>query len=527
MRRFVVVPCLLLSVLSVCAQRSSSAPVESVLWYRQPAPIWDHALPIGNGRLGAMAFGGANTGTNNGDLQDAKANAALMDGSQTSAADEHLQLNETSVWQGSRMDRLNPKGHEAFLQARKLLLESKGTDDAKITEAEAAAKDMLANPLKMPGYSTLGDLYLRASHPAAVTEYRRQLDLSTGIHRVTYTMGGIHYTREIFASIPDQVIVMRITADRKGAISFKASMDRPADFVAHTQGNDTLVLREGPKHEGQIHFAGETKFLATGGTIRAEGDQIAVDNANAVTVLIAAATDFKGGPFVGGDPELQCQHTLKAATDKSYLMLQAAQEAAYQPVYRRMSLQLGPGDAVASALPTDERVKRVSAGADDLGLQQLYFQFGRYLLISSSRPDGLPANLQGLWAAGIDNPWGSKYTINVNTEMNYWLAEPAGLSDTTLPLINLVDMVRTPSSGTGTQVAQKYYGARGFVIHHNTDLWGDAEPIDGIPYGIWPMGGGWLRCMRGSTMPLHWTVPFCSNVRGPSCMMPRSSIWTI
>lgn len=493
MRRFVVVPCLLFSAFAVWAQSSSSAPAESVLWYRQPAPIWDHALPIGNGRLGAMVFGGANTSTNNGDLQDAKENAALMDGAQTSAADEHLQLNETSVWQGSRADRLNPKAHEAFLQARKLLLESKGTDDAKITQAEAIAKDgMLAVPLKMPGYSTLGDLYLREAHPSAVTEYRRQLDLATGVVRVTYTMGGVHYTREVFASIPDQVLVMRISADRKDAISFKASMDRPADFVTHTQGNDTLVLREGPTHEGQIHFAGETKFLATGGSVRADGNQIAVANANTVTVLIASATDFKGGPFVGGDPEAQCQHVLKVASSKAYASVQAAQMAAYQPVYQRMSLQLGPGNPAASALPTDERVKRVSAGADDLGLQQLYFQFGRYLLISSSRPDGLPANLQGLWAAGIANPWGSKYTINVNTEMNYWLAEPAGLSDTTLPLINLIDMVRTPSSGTGMQVARKYYDARGFMIHHNTDLWGDAEAIDGIPSGIWPMGGGWL-----------------------------------
>lgn len=493
MRGVVMVPCVLLCAFSSMAQHASPVPTNDTLWYRQPAPIWDHALPIGNGRLGAMVFGGANTGTNNGDLQDAKANADLMDGSQTSAADEHLQLNETSVWQGSRVDRLNPKAHEAFLQSRKLLLESKGTDDAKITAAEAAAKDgMLAIPLKMPGYSTLGDLYLRAKNASPVTEYRRQLDLATSIVRVTYTMGGVHYTRQVFASIPDQVIVMRITADRKGAISFRANMDRPADFVTHTQGNNILVLREGPMHEGQIHFAGETRFLPTGGTVQAEDDQIVVNNADAVTVLVAAATDFKGGPFVGGDPEEQCQQALRKAMRKTYAALETAQLAAYQPVYRRMSLQLGAADAAVSAVPTDERVKRVSAGADDLGLQQLYFQFGRYLLISSSRPDGLPANLQGLWAAGITNPWGSKYTINVNTEMNYWLAEPAGLSDTTLPLINLIDMVRTPSSGTGTQVAQKYYGAGGFVIHHNTDLWGDAEAIDGIPSGIWPMGGGWL-----------------------------------
>lgn len=493
MRRILVLPCLLMGGLCLPAQTHSAMSGESVLWYRQPAPIWDHALPIGNGRLGAMVFGGANTGTNNGDLQDAKENAALMDGSQTSAADEHLQLNETSVWQGSRADRLNPKGRESFLEARKLLLESKGTDGAKITAAEKIAQEgMLGVPLKMPGYSTLGDLYLRATNAQPVTDYRRELDLQTGVVRVTYTMNGVHYVREVFASISQQLIVMRISADKKGAVSFRASMDRPADFAVRTQGNDTLVLRESDNHEGQIHFAGETKFVAVGGSVKADGKEIVVSDANTVTVLIAAATDFKGGPFAGGDPEEQCQQAFRKANGLTYLAIFGAQQAVYQPVYRRMSLQLGSGNAALSSLPTDERVKRVSAGADDLGLQQLYFQFGRYLLISSSRPDGLPANLQGLWAAGVNNPWGSKYTINVNTEMNYWLAEPAGLSDTTLPLINLIDMVRTPSSGSGMQVAQKYYGARGFVIHHNTDLWGDAEPIDGYQYGIWPMGGAWL-----------------------------------
>ena len=226
--------------------------------------------------------------------------------------------------------------------------------------------------------------------------------------------------------------------------------------------------------------------------MHADGSELVVSKADSVTVLIAAATDFKGGPFAGGDPEAQCEHALANAGSHGFSELLAAQEAAYQPVYRRMYLQLGSPDPKLDALPTDERVKRVSGGMDDLGLQQLYFQFARYLLICSSQPNGLPANLQGIWAAGISNPWGSKYTINVNTEMNYWLAEPAGLSDSTLPLINLIDMVRTPASGTGMRVAKEYYGARGFVIHHNTDLWGDAESIDGIQSGIWPMGGAWL-----------------------------------
>lgn len=473
--------------------RCQSAPPREVLWYRTPAPIWDHALPIGNGRLGAMVFGGANTGPNNGDLQDSPKNAPLMDGSQTSGADEHLQLNESSIWRGSRADRLNPRAHEAVPQIRKLLLESKGLDGAKISAAEKMAQDdMIGIPPGMPGYSTLGDLYLRSSKQGAVRDYGRQLDLGTGVVRVTYAMDGVHYTREVFASIPDEVIVVRLTADRKRSIGFRASMDRPGDFSVRTRGQDTLILREGENHKGQIRFAGEALFLPSGGSVKADGSEIVVAGADSVTILIAAATDFKGGPFAGGDPDAQCERALAAARKRRAEDLLARQEAAYQPEFRRMALHLGPAHAETDELPTDERVKRVSGGADDLGLQELYFQYARYLLISSSRPDGLPANLQGIWAAGIDNPWGSKYTININTEMNYWLAEPAGLGDTMLPLVNLIDMVRNPSSGTGTQVARTYYGARGFVIHHNTDLWGDADPIDGYQWGIWPMGGAWL-----------------------------------
>ena len=488
----------LLASIAAAAQHSTtdrhSAPATAeVLWYRTPAPIWDHALPVGNGRLGAMVFGGANTGANNGDLQDRRRNEPLMDGSQTSAGDEHLQLNESSIWQGGRVNRLNPCAPESVPKIRQLLLDSHWTDGAKISEAEKLAKDcMIGRPPGMPSYSTLGDLYLRSATPGDVTDYKRQLDLDTGVVRVTYTKNGVHYTREVFASVPDQVIAVRLTADRKGALSFKTSMDRADDFAVRVKGNDTLVLREGKDHKGEIHFAGEALVLPAGGSVRPDGSDLTVAHADSVTILIAAATDFKGGPFTGGDPEAHCEQALARARTHSFTQMLSRQEAVYQPVFRRMSLVLANSSNGTDQSPTDERIKRVAAGADDLALQQLYFQFARYLLISSSRPDGLPANLQGIWAAGINNPWGSKWTINVNAEMNYWLAEPGGLSDTMLPLINLIDMVRTPSSGTGTQVARDYYKARGFVIHHNTDIWGDADPIDIIGSGIWPMGGAWL-----------------------------------
>jgi alpha-L-fucosidase 2 len=475
------------------SKQTPSEGKHEVLWYRTPAAIWDHALPVGNGRLGAMIFGGANAGANNGDEQDAGKNASLMDGTQTFAADEHLQLNESSLWQGSRANRLNPCAHDAVPRIRKLLLDSRGLDGAKISAAEKLAQDcMIGIPSTMPGYSTLGDLYLRATAKGAVTGYRRQLDLDTGVVNVTYAMNGVHYTREIFASAPDEAIVVRLSADRKGALNFRASMDRPANFSVRAHGQDTLVLREGPDRNDQIRFAGEALILSTGGRIHAQGAKLVVAGADFATVLIAAATDFKGGSFAGGDPETQCEHVFAQARERSAGEILSRQEAVYQPVYRRMSLHLGNASDSNVALPTDERVRRVGAGADDLGLQELYFQYARYLPIGSSRPDGLPANLQGIWAAGISNPWGSKWTININAEMNYWLAEPAALGETTLPLINLIDLVREPTSGTGSQVARDYYGARGFVIHHNTDLWGDADPLDGYRWGIWPMGGAWL-----------------------------------
>jgi alpha-L-fucosidase 2 len=490
--RFAAAAGLAVFQLALPAQGPASKNNET-LWYRFPAPIWDEALPVGNGRLGAMVFGGANSGANNGDLQPPRRNAVAMDGSQTSGADEHLQLNESSLWQGSRTNRLNPGAHDAFPQIRKLLIESQGTDGAKISEAEKlASQNMIGIPPGMPSYSTLGDLYLRAANNGTVTDYRRQLDLETGVVRVTYAMNGVRYTRETFASVLDEAIVERITADKKQSIAFTAGMDRPADFAVTTVGQNTLLLREGPEHKDQIRFAGEALILPIGGSVHADGTTVTVTGADSVTILIAAATDFKGGPFPGGDPVARCGHVLALAKTRTAAAILARQEAVYQPLFRRMALHLettpGPGDS----LPTDERIKSVSGGADDLGLQELYFQFARYLLISSSRPDGLPANLQGIWAAGVDNPWGSKWTININTEMNYWLAEPAGLGERVLPLVNLVDMVRTPGSGTGVRVAREYYGARGFMIHHNTDIWGDAEAIDGYQWGLWPMGGAWL-----------------------------------
>jgi alpha-L-fucosidase 2 len=486
MRLRLILPVLILSGASAFAQHGD------VLWYSQPAPVWTEALPLGNGRLGAMVFGGANTVANNGDREATKENDVLADGSLTRGQDEHLQLNECTLWSGDGADHFNPKAHDAFVASRKLLLESKGTDAVKITEAEKVAAEGLLSG-RMPSYSTLGDLYLRSASDAAVTGYRRQLDLASGVQRTTYAQDGVHFTREVFASYPAQVIVMRISADKPGRISFTATMDRPSDFSVATRGGNHLTLSEGPEHKDLIRFLADVEAVAEKGTVRVEAARLIVEKADSVTLLIAMSTDFRGGLFPGGPPAERIAGQQKAAAAQSYDALRAVAIADHARLFSRLTLQLGPVlDAQHdpnAGLATDVRLKRVAGGADDLGLQALYFDYARYLLICSSR-DTMPANLQGLWAAGIDNPWGSKYTINVNTEMNYWLAEPAALGDTSTPLFNLLDVART--TGTAIKVAKTYYGAGGFVIHHNTDIWGEARPIDGIGSGIWPMGGAWL-----------------------------------
>src|SRR5579863_877951 len=264
-KNFILLSALGILIGNPCLGAQSPRSESEVLWYRSPASLWYQALPVGNGRLGAMVFGGANSGKNNGDEEFSRQNAHLLDGSQTSAADEHLQLNESSLWQGSRANRLNPQAHEAFPQIRKLLLNSNGLDGAKISAAEKLAQqDMIGIPAGMPGYSTLGDLYLRSTDTGTVSDYRRQLDLKTGIIRVAYSMNGVRYTREVFASVPDEVVVVRLTADKKGAINFRASMDRPADFTARTGGDNTLILREGADHKDQTRFAGEAMVLPAG-----------------------------------------------------------------------------------------------------------------------------------------------------------------------------------------------------------------------------------------------------------------------
>ena len=452
-------PILTLALIPLAVFSAARADTSMMLWYKHPAEKWTEALPIGNGRLGAMIFG--------------------------KVQDERIQLNECTVWSGERRDRMNPKARQAVPEIRKLLFAG------KVAEAQALADtDMLAIPRRMPVYQPLGDLLLKFSHPDQVFDYSRQLDMDSGIVRVTYRIGDVTYKREIFASAPDHAIVMRITADKPGKVSFSATLAREADSKTETAAPDRVILTgEAIPHEKDsqerkvgVKFRGEVKIIPESGTVRAENGSLVVEGANGALVLVVAATSFNHP-----DPAEACRKDLEKA-GSSFPKLRSDQMHDHALMFRRVRFQLGSADDPLDSIPTDERLKRMQDGADDPQLLVKYFQFGRYLLMASSRPGGMAANLQGIWNDNLTPSWGSKYTININTEMNYWPVEVCNLSELHQPLFDLIDAARGP----GREVAKAYYGARGFVIHHNTDIWGDAVPIDGVPSGIWPMGGAWL-----------------------------------
>jgi len=448
---------------------SDTPSTKYLLHFAQPAAAWPDALPVGNGRLGAMVFGHPTL--------------------------DRVQLNEESIWDGERRDRNNPRAGAAVPKIRELLFAG------KIAEAEQmAASDMLSIPQRMPCYQTLGDLRLdfaASGLTAQVEDYRLELNLDTAIATTRFRHAGTTYLREVFSSAPNQVIVVRMTTEGPGKISFTARMDRPAHFATNSRGNDRLVLsgeaipvNDNPKlpvkeNPVGVRFYSELLAQAQGGSVTSEAGVLTVADATAVTLLIDCATSYRY-PTSLGAMQSAVAGNLKAASGRTYEELRARHVADHQRLFRRAEIQLGE-DANA-ALPTDLRVQRIKDGGEDVALLPIYFQFGRYLLISSSRPGTLAANLQGIWNESVDPPWGSKYTVNINAQMNYWLAERANLAECHLPLFDLQQATRGPGSVT----AKKYYNARGMVVHHNTDLWGDSGPIDGLGGGIWAMGAAWL-----------------------------------
>jgi alpha-L-fucosidase 2 len=442
---------LLVSSLAVSAEPLS-------LWYRNPAAKWTEALPIGNGRLGAMIFGG---------IQH-----------------EQLQLNEDTLYAGGPYDPSNPEALTALPEVRRLIF----AGDYAVAQSLAGEK-MMAHPLREMPYEPVGDLLLAFSDANSPVNYRRELDLDTAIARVSYTSAGVNYTREIFSSAPDQVIVIKLWADQPGHIGFTATMKTPQDATVQS-GHDGALLLTGVNGAargiaGALKFQARVHILAENGTTTSAPTSVSVQGADSAVILIAAATSYKNYHDVTGDPDALTTKTIHAASKLTFDALRKRHIADYQLLFHRVTLDLGSTEA--ANLPTDERIRNFPT-AEDPSLAALYFQFGRYLLISCSRPGGQPANLQGLWNDSMTPPWDSKYTININTEMNYWPADSCNLGECIDPLTSMVlDLTRT-----GARTAKVMWGAGGWVAHHNTDLWRATGPVDGPKSGMWPMGGAWL-----------------------------------
>ena len=428
------------------------------LWYRQPAVEWTEALPIGNGRLGAMVFSGV--------------------------ACEHLQLNEDTLWAGGPYQPTNPEALPHLEVLRTLIFAGRYAEAERLANQHAMAKPHLEM-----SYQPAGDLRLDFAGGEAAEDYRRELDLDRAVVATTYRQGGIAYRREAFVSAVDQVLVLRLSADRAGAVSADLGLD--SEQQGTTRVTAPGILRfdgvSRPEHgiPAALRFAIEARIRVTGGRLVSSSDRIVIRDADEAVIVLDIATSFRRFDDVSGDPDAALRARLDAVATKSWDELLAAHLAEHRRLFRRLSISLGPSGG--DALPTDERIVR-SEDLSDPALAALYVQYGRYLMISSSRPGTQPATLQGIWNKEIMPPWGSKYTANINLQMNYWLPDPANLSECVEPLLRLAEDVAI----TGAEMARAHYGARGWVMHHNTDLWRATGPVDGAKWGLWPTGGAWL-----------------------------------
>ncbi len=428
------------------------------LWYNQPARKWTEALPIGNGRLGAMVFGGT--------------------------THERIQLNEDTIWAGPPVPQDRVGAYKHIAEARKLIFEGKYSEAQRIMQ-----KEVMGQRISPRSHQTLGDLRLRFPPSQKITEYRRELDLDTGIARVTYSDGDATFTREVFASAVDQCIIIRLSCDKPGKINFDVSLSRSADVIVSGLEPDLIVMKGQATQEGKhkgVKFEAQLRIITEGGKLIPKFS--AVDKADSVTLLLVVTTDYNfDEPYKPLENDLSkvCARQLTAVEKKSYERIKADHIAEHRSLFRRVNLYLGRTPAAAK--PTDERLKALREGANDPALAALYFQFGRYLLISCSRPGCLPSNLQGLWNEHIAAPWNADYHININIQMNYWPAEVCNLSECHEPFFRLTEAL-VPS---GQKTARDVYNCRGFVAHHTTDVWWHTPPFGSVGYGMWPMGVAW------------------------------------
>ena len=447
------------AVLLLAASLTAQQPANT-LWYRQPAKSWNEALPIGNGKLGAMVFG--------------------------RTANERIQCNIDSLWAGSRVDRDRKGAYEHLGKARQLLFDGKYREAEQLVQREFMSKRWIRS------HQTLGDLELVFPGHDKVEGYRRELNLRDGIAKVTYRVGETTFTREVFAQAHNDVVVVRLTADKVGAIEVKAALGRkgPVEFG----GEGPILSMEGQANKGKEHegtsFYAALMLLHEGGAFARSSEAepvLHVAGADSVTFLLAAETDFRKRWLRGTDDQISVRVLLDLLQAEPLHLehLRRRQVAEHRGWFDRVHLDLGGHDK--RALPTDERLAAVKAGKEDPDLLATYFQFGRYLLIGSSRPNTLPANLQGLWNQHIDAPWNADYHININLQMNYWPAETCNLAECHEPLITYTSWLLP----AGRKTAKELYGCRGFVAHHTSDAWAFTSPIGSTRWGMWPMGAAW------------------------------------
>jgi alpha-L-fucosidase 2 len=429
------------------------------LWYSNPAgKVWENALPIGNGRLGAMIYGNVEK--------------------------ETIQLNEHTVWSGSPNRNDNPLSLDSLDAMRKLIFEGKQKDAERL-----ANKVIISKKSQGQKFEPVGSLQLMFNGQNNFSNYKRELDVERAVTKTSYTVGDVTYTREALASFPDRVIVMRLTASKPGKISFTAyfTTSQKRATIKTTPAKELTIFGTTSDHEtikGMVNYKGIVRMKLEGGALTANDTSLTISNANVVTIYISIATNFNNYHDVTGNENTRALDFMDKAFPKSFATILSAHIAAYQKYFNRVKLDLG--NSAAANVPTDERLKNFNSTVDPQFVT-LYYQYGRYLLISSSQPGGQAANLQGIWNDKINPPWDSKYTININAEMNYWPAEKTNLAELHEPFLQMVkDM-----SETGQQTAKDMYGTRGWMAHHNTDMWRATGAVDGAAYGVWNNGGGW------------------------------------
>lgn len=442
-----------LILLAGVSDAGAQLAASNLLFYGHPAREWNQALPLGNGRLGAMVFGNV-TG-------------------------ERIQLNENTLWMGGPRETNNPDALAHLAEVRRLLFAGMPVEAYAVAE-----KHSMGQPFRLESYQALGDLRLTFEHEGTPTDYRLELDIDSAVSRLSYRLGDVRYTREVFVSHPAQAIVLRVTADQPGTITVSTWIDRPQDARTEVPSNDRLNLVGGLAGGKGMAFLASVKILAEGGKLEAYPERIYAERADAMTFIVAAATSFRANDY-----RADVERALSTAAATPYEKLKADHIADHRKFFRRVGLTLGTGQPDPRAgMPTDERLARVQRGETDLGLESLYFRFGRYLLIASSRPGGLPANLQGLWNDSMFPPWDSDYHLNINLQMNYWPAEVTNLAELHQPLFDYLESLREP----GRKTARVHYGAKGFVAHHISDVWGFTTPGDRPRSGLWPTGAAWL-----------------------------------